>query len=172
MTTTRLGELAGMFLQMADRLQDNSIIIALTSTGWTAAGLAILHYYSMFVLVGSMVIIDLHVLGVVGRRQSVADLTRRIFPWAWLSLAFNLVSGFIMFAGDATAYVATRTFHVKILVVILAILFSVMVQWGVPSWDRFSIPPTAAKIFAAFSLFFWIGAILMGVEVPALSGIG
>jgi len=157
---------------MAARLQDNSIIVALTSTGWTAAGLAILHYYSMFVLVGSMAIVDLHVLGAIGRGQSATDLAKRVFPWAWLSLAFNLVSGFIMFAGDATAYVTTRSFHVKILVVLLAIMFSIMVQRSVPSWNRSPVLPAGAKILAAFSLLFWIGAILMGVEVPAISGIG
>ena len=161
-----------MLLQMADRLQANSIITALTSTGWTAAGLAILHYYSMFVLVGSMAIVDLHVLGVMGRGQNIADLARRIFPWAWLALTFNLVSGFVMFAGDATAYVPTRSFQVKILVVLLAILFSTLLQWSVPAWNRSPVLPAAAKILAAFSLLLWIGAILAGVEVPAISGIG
>jgi uncharacterized protein DUF6644 len=161
-----------MLLQMADKLQDNSIIVALTSTGWTAAGLAILHYYSMFVLVGSMAIVDLRVLGVMARGQSATDLARRIFPWVWVSIVVNLISGFVMFAGDATAYVPTRSFHVKILVVLLAIVFGIIVQWKVPTWDRFPILPSTAKVVAAVSLLLWIGAILMGVEVPAISGIG
>jgi uncharacterized membrane protein len=161
-----------MLLQMADRLQENSLIIALTSTGWTAAGLAILHYYSMFVLVGSMAIVDLRLLGVMARDQSAAGLVQRIFPWVWGSLAVNLVSGFIMFAGDATAYVPTRSFHVKVLVVLLAIMLGIIVQWKVPTWDRSPALPRAAKFLAAVSLLFWIGAILMGVEVPAISGIG
>ena len=83
-----------MLFQIAEKLQDNSIIISLTSTGWTAASLAILHYYSMFVLVGSMVIVDLRVLGILGRNYNAVALARRIFPWVWLSLAVNLVSGF------------------------------------------------------------------------------
>ena len=161
-----------MLLQMADRLQDNSLIQALTGTGWTAALLAILHYYSMFVLVGSMAIVDLRVLGIMARDQSATILARRIFPWVWASLAVNLITGFIMFAGDATAYVPTWSFQLKILVVLLAIVLGTFVQWRVPAWDRAAALPTAAKIAAAVSLLFWIGAILMGVEVPAISGIG
>jgi len=161
-----------MLLQMADRLQDNSVIVALTSTGWTAAGLAILHYYSMFILVGSMAIVDLRVLGLVGRGYTISDFARRVFPWVWLSLAVNLVSGFIMFAGDATAYVPTHAFQFKMLVVLLAIVFGVIVQWRIPSWDRSPVLPAPAAILALVSLLFWVGAILMGVEVPALSGIG
>jgi len=161
-----------VLLQLADKLQDNSLIIHLTSTGWTAAGLAILHYYSMFVLVGSMAIVDLRVLGVVGRSYTVTDWARRIFPWAWLALAVNLVSGFIMFAGDATAYVPTHAFQAKILVVLLAIIFGVLVRLGIPGWDQAGLLPVSARVLALLSLVFWVGAILMGVEVPAISGIG
>ena len=161
-----------MLLQMADKLQDNSIIIALTSTGWTAAGLAILHYYSMFVLVGSVAIVDLRVIGIIGRHHNVSDFSRRIFPWVWLSLAVNLISGFIMFAGDATAYVPTRAFQFKLGVVLMAIILAVIVQWKIPVWDQSPVLPARAKILGLISLLFWFGAILMGVEVPAISGIG
>ncbi len=161
-----------MLLQLADKLQDSGIIQSLTGTGWTAAGLAILHYYSMFVLVGSMAIVDLRVLGVVGRSYSAADWAKRIFPWAWLALAVNIVSGFIMFAGDATAYVPAHAFQAKILVVLLAIVFGVAVRVGIPGWDKAGVLPLTAKVLAVLSLVFWVGAILMGVEVPAISGIG
>jgi hypothetical protein len=161
-----------MLFQIAEKLQDNSIIIFLTSTGWTAAGLAILHYYSMFVLVGSMVIVDLRVLGILGRNYNAVALARRIFPWVWLSLAVNLASGFLMFAGDATAYVPTWSFQLKILVVLLAIVFGMLVQWRIPKWGESPVQRTEAKVIAVISLSLWVGAILMGVEVPAISGIG
>ncbi len=161
-----------MLLQLADKLQDNSIIVTLTSTGWTAAGLAILHYYSMFVLVGSMAIVDLRVLGVMGRDESASTMARRIFPWIWASLAVNLLSGFVMFAGDAKAYVPTHSFQVKILVVLMAILFGALLQWRIPSWDRAAELPAGVKVIAGISLLLWVGAILMGVEVPAISHIG
>lgn len=119
-----------------------------------------------------MAIVDLRVLGLVGRGYTISDFARRVFPWAWLSLAVNLVSGFIMFAGDATAYVPTHAFQFKMLVVLLAIVFGVIVQWRIPSWDRSPVLPAPAAILAVVSLLFWVGAILMGVEVPALSGIG
>lgn len=161
-----------MLFQIADRLQNNSIVILLTSTGWTAAGLAILHYYSMFVLVGSMVIVDLRVLGILARNYDVVALARRIFPWVWVSLGVNLVSGFIMFAGDATAYAPTWSFQLKIVVVVLAILFGRLVQWRIRKWEEPPFRRGEAKVIAVISLLLWIGAVLMGVEVPAISGIG
>src|SRR4051794_12390135 len=110
-----------MFLQMARGLQANSVIITLTSTGWTAALIAILHYYSMFVLVGSMAIVNLSVLGFIGGGTGAANMARRVLPWVWISLPVNLLSGFIMFAADATDYLPTWSFRAKILVVLVAI---------------------------------------------------
>ena len=79
-----------MLLQLADKLQDNSIIVALTSTGWTAAGLAILHYYSMFVLVGSMAIVGHDRAMADSRVGSLSCLAR---PRQDLGAAFAVVLG-------------------------------------------------------------------------------
>jgi len=65
---------------MADTLQHNPVIIALTSTGWTAALIAILHYSACFVLVGSMVVVDLSVLNVLGRGANATGIAKRLFP--------------------------------------------------------------------------------------------
>ena len=161
-----------MLLELADRLQDSAIINLLTSTGWTAALIAILHYYSMFILVGSMAIVDLGVLGVIGHSDTAVSRARRMFPWVWTALTVNLITGFIMFAGDATAYVPTISFNVKMLIVLTAIALTLGVRFKLPAGDENAAMPSAAKILALISIIFWVGAILMGVEVPALSGVG
>jgi hypothetical protein len=153
-------------------LESNSLIVTLNSTGWMAAALEVVHYFSMFVLVGSIAIVDLRVLGVAGRQQSAAKLARRLFPWMWMALALNFLSGFLMFAGIATSYIADPTFHMKMWVTLAAVIFGIVVQWKVPAWDKLPAIPAAAKLVALISLLLWVGAILAGVEVPALSGIG
>ena len=76
-----------MLLHLCRWLQDNSFIAAVNGTSWTAAALEIVHYFSMFVLVGSMVIVDLRVLGLVGRRQDATQLADRL-----LSLDMDFIS--------------------------------------------------------------------------------
>ena len=161
-----------MLLEIADRLQDSALINWLTSTGWMAALIAILHYYSMFVLVGSMAIVDLGVLGVIGHSDTAVSRARRTFPWVWAALTVNIITGFIMFAGDATAYVPTISFNVKILIVLTAIALTIGVRFKLPTSDETAAMPSAARLLALISLIFWVVAILMGVEVPALSGVG
>jgi uncharacterized membrane protein len=161
-----------MLLHLCRWLQNNSFIAVINGTAWTAAVLEIVHYFSMFILVGSMVIVDLRVLGLVGRRQDATQLADRLFPWMWISLALNFLSGFFMFAGSATAYYHNDIFYDKVLVIVLAIVASLIVQQKVRKWNQLPSMPVWAKLVAVLSIGLWIGAIIAGVEVPALTGIG
>jgi uncharacterized membrane protein len=161
-----------MLLHLCRWLQDNSFIAAINGTSWTAAALEIVHYFSMFVLVGSMVIVDLRVLGLVGRRNDATQLADRLFPWMWASLALNFLSGFLMFAGSATAYYHNDIFYDKMAVILLAIVANIIVQQKVRKWNQMPAMPAWAKLIAVVSIGLWVGAIVAGVEVPALTGVG
>ena len=132
----------------------------------------LIHYLSFFMLVGTIAIVDLRVLGITGGPQTVAQLADLVFPWMWMGLGLTVLSGFIMFAGYATAYLPNSIFHVKLLVVLLAVVFEIIMQWNAAKWDHSSSTPIVAKLVAFVSLALWIGAILAGVEVPALTGLG
>jgi uncharacterized membrane protein len=137
-----------------------------------AATTEILHYFSMFILVGSMVIVDLRVLGLVARRQDAAQLAERLFPWIWISLVLNFLTGFLMFAGSAVSYYRNDVFYDKIGIIVLAIILNIFVQKKVGKWDQLPAMPAWAKLIAVVSIGLWIGAIIAGVEVPALTGVG
>lgn len=161
-----------MLVHLGQLLQRNSFIVAVNGLPVTAAALEIVHYFSMFLIVGPTVMVDLRVLGAADRNHPVAELAERFFPWVWWALAFNALTGFLMFAGNAVAYIPEPTFHAKLLVILLAVIFTLAVQLRVEKWDRLPFMPVTAKTVALVSLILWIGAILAGVEVPALSGIG
>jgi uncharacterized membrane protein len=161
-----------MLLHLCRWLQDNSFIALINGTAWTAAALEIVHYFSMFILVGSMVIVDLRVLGLVRRRQDATQLADRLFPWIWYSLALNFLSGFFMFAGSAIAYYRNDIFYDKVAVILLAIVANIFIQRRVRKWNQLPAMPAWAKLIAVVSIGLWIGAIIAGVEVPALTGVG
>ncbi len=161
-----------MLLHICRWLQENSFIAAMNGTAWSAAATEIVHYFSMFILVGAMVIVDLRVLGLVARRVDATLLAHRLFPWMWISLALNFLSGFIMFAGSATAYYRNDIFYDKVGVVLLAIVANIIVQQRIRTWNQLPVMPVWAKLLAAASISLWIGAIVAGVEVPALTGVG
>ena len=107
--------------------------------------------------------------GASARRNAARD---RLFPWIWGSLALNFLSGFLMFAGSATAYYRNDIFYDKLGVILLAIVANIIVQQKVRKWDQLPAMPAWAKLLAVVSIGLWIGAIIAGVEVPALTGVG
>ena len=117
-------------------------------------------------------IVDLRVLGAVGRRQDAKQLADWLFPWIWISLGLNVLSGFVMFAGTAPSYYGNDIFYDKLMIILLAVIVNLVVQQQVPKWNQLSAMPAGAKLLAFVSIMLWIGAIIAGVEVPALTGVG
>jgi uncharacterized membrane protein len=161
-----------MLLHFCRWLQENSLIALINGTAWTAATMEIVHYFSMFILVGSMVIVDLRILGLVGRRLHATQLADWLLPWMWISLAFNFLSGFLMFAGSAPSYYNNSIFYDKMTIILLAVAANILVQQKIRKWDLLPAIPAWAKLLAVVSIGLWVGAIIAGVEVPALTGVG
>jgi len=161
-----------MILHFCRWLQNNGLVSFLNGTAWTAAAMEIIHYFSMFVVVGATAIVDLRVLGAVEVRQDAKELANRLFPWIWISLVLNFLSGFVMFAGTAPSYYGNTIFYDKLMVILLAVLSNIVVLQQVRKWNQLATMPAMAKIAAFLSIVLWIGAIIAGVEVPALTGVG
>jgi Family of unknown function (DUF6644) len=159
-------------LKFLEWLEHTSWVAAIAQTGWMYAATSVIHYFSLFVLVGTICIVDLRLLGVAGRRRSAAQLAEQLFPWAWSALGLAFLSGFILFATDASDYFPDAVFRIKIAVITLAVIFAVIVQRKIPQWDRLPSISAGAKLVAFVSLLLWIGAILASLEIAAYSGLG
>jgi hypothetical protein len=159
-------------LQFCAWLEHNSWVTTISGTGWMYQTVEITHYFSLFVLIGTTLIVDLRVLGVAARRESISQISQQFFPWVWTALFLALVSGFIMFATGAADFYTDAIFRIKMAVILLAILFTMLVQWQTGRSDRPAATPAFSKLAAFASLVLWIGAILAAVEIAAISGLG
>jgi hypothetical protein len=155
-----------------EALQQNSWIIALNSSIVISSLFELCHYAGFFLVVGSTALVDLRVLGVAGRSQTATAMSEQLFPWMWTGLIFASVSGFLMFAGDATDFYGASLFRVKMLVLLAALAAGIFVQWQVPRWDRRPTMPLGAKSVALVSLLLWVATILAALEVSAINGVG
>jgi hypothetical protein len=77
-----------------------------------------------------------------------------------------------MFTTDAGDYLPDTVFRVKMATILLAVIFTIVVQRGVAQWAQLPSIPASAKVLASISLLLWIGSILAGVEIAAISGLG
>ncbi|HTR48819.1 MAG TPA: hypothetical protein VMM16_15670 [Verrucomicrobiae bacterium] len=159
-------------LHFCEWLEKNPWIVAIDSSVVVSLILEILHYSGFFVLVGATAIVDLRVMGLAARRRSSGEVASQLRPWMWTGLCMAVFSGFLMFAGDAVDFYGAITFRIKILVVLVAFIVGLVVFRLVPRWNELPSAPVAGKFIAFLSLVLWIGAILISVEVPAISGVG
>ena len=130
------------------------------------------HYFSLFVLIGTTVLVDLRVLGIAARRQTIAQISRQLPRRFWIALSLCLLSGFVMFTADAGDYYCDWVFRTKMVVVLLAIIFTIIVQKSASRQDQPEHAGAVFKLVAGASLVLWIGAILAAVEIAAISGLG
>jgi len=141
-------------------------------TAWLYSSISVVHYFTLFVLVGTGVFIDLRVLGLAATGKPVAEVGEQIYPWMWGAFWLAMLSGFLMFTTSAGEYLPDTVFRVKMTTILLAVIFTILVQRGLRTWAQLPSVPAEAKLLASISLLLWIGSILAGVEIAAISGLG
>src|SRR5260370_34113350 len=104
-------------------LEHTSWVLTIATTGCLYAAVSVTHYCTLFVLVGTIFLVDLRILGVAARSQSVTQVAETLFPWTWTALGLALLSGFLMFTTDGGDYYPDRVFRVKMTVILFALIF-------------------------------------------------
>jgi hypothetical protein len=132
----------------------------------------VVHYSAVFCCIGTIVLLDARILGIAARNQALSALAGQLRPWTWIGLGSVVISGFLLFTTEAGDYAAVTPFRFKMLIAVLAIISALAIEWNVPRWDRAHAMPVTARVVALISILLWLGAMLVSVEIPALTGLG
>jgi hypothetical protein len=125
-----------------------------------------IHLLSTAVLFGTILIVDLRLLGLPDARRSFTRVARDMLPWTWLAFAVNAITGALMFAQNAFTYMADISFRLKMAALVLAginmLIFEVVTRRSVAHWDQNERTPRLARAAAIISLSLWIAMIVLG----------
>lgn len=125
------------------------------------AALQVGHLLSMAALVGTGLVLDVRLLGLT--RMPLAQVLRLTDPLLGAAATVALVSGLLMFAGEATTLVANPAFRVKIVLIGMLVGNAVGFQYGarrsLPLWADTTPPPLAARVAGAVAIVGWIGTV-------------
>ena len=156
---------------MWEALQHAGWVSTLATSRWTYGLVSVIHHSAVLFSIGTIMLLDLRIL-VGNQNHAVSALAEPLRPWSWIGLGSAVISGFLLFASQAAAYVATTPFRVKMLIIVLAVIAALAVEWSVPKWDRARVMPVTAKLLALISIVLWLGALLAAVEISELTGLG
>jgi hypothetical protein len=125
-----------------------------------------LHVLSITTVFGSILMMDLRLVGLASRDSAVTKLSREVLPYTWIAFACAVITGSVMFISRATTYWNNTQFQLKFLFMALAAVNMLAFHFGafrrVAEWDDALPPPPAARTAGVLSISLWIAVVFFG----------
>ena len=132
---------------------------------WLYPSVEIVHIAGIAMLVGSIVVLDLRLLG-LSRSLPVRRLAAHVLPWSAGSFLLIVPSGLAMFVAHAADLMGNPVFALKVCLILAAGMNAAAFHAGVfrsaAQWDVDAMPPLAARLAAALSLLLWLSVLACG----------
>ena len=122
----------------------------------------ILHILGFVVLVGSILALDLRLLG-LGRAIPIQPMAQLLLPLSRFGFLLAISMGLLLFSADAAHVVRNPAFQTKLLLIAAALVNIVIAHvgpWRVALWRAEA--SGGARITALVSLLLWPGAVCAG----------
>ncbi len=123
------------------------------------------HVLGLMLMLGTILVVDLRILGVSLTSRSPLEVGRDLLPYTWAGFVVVLISGLLLLTAQVGRIYENDFLRAKLALLILAginvIVFHLgsyrsIAQWGV------SVTPGSARIAAATSLTLWSAVIIAG----------
>jgi hypothetical protein len=137
---------------------------------WSWPTLESLHFLALCTLMGSLLIMDLRLIGF--NRIIPLQAVHSLMPVAIVSFAINLITGVGFLFGDPHTYFANWAFWFKMALILAAglnfLVYYVTVEPKLVTLGPNDSTPALAKIVGLLSLVFWFGVLSYGRLLPYL----
>ena len=124
------------------------------------------HILGIAVVMGSIVMVDLRLLGIAVPSQDAGEMIRRLMPWTWWALSLNAISGLLFVTARPFRYFFNPVFGLKFSMLVPAVVLAFVVyrlsRKEAGYWERSLARRVWARLIAAVSLALWVGVVLAG----------
>ena len=136
---------------------------------WATPIVQLLHLVALCVFAGSVLVVDIRLLGRGLIETPLAKLARDAEPWMIGAFLVLLVSGIPQLTSTAMKQYYSPFFFMKMECVILAVIFTFTVRRKVTRTDEALLGPFVPKVVAITSLGLWTG-VTIGARLIGLFG--
>lgn len=148
---------------LCDWLANTSLSMAIQNAFWVIPTVQIVHIVAIAVVMSSMAMLDLRLVGVFGRTQTIAAMAERFLPWVWTAVVVLLASGSILIIGEPGRELLNAMFWLKMsllaCVLLVTATFQYLLRNGSGFWERRR--PVAIVVGVA-SLALWTAVLAAG----------
>ena len=125
-----------------------------------------LHVLALTIVFGTILIVDLRLIGVASHRRSARLLIVELLPYTWVAFALAVVTGGLLFTSNALSYAHNPQFLWKMAAIVAAginmAIFHMTAYRRIVDWDDALPPPTVARVAGLSSLTLWVLVIFLG----------
>ena len=120
----------------------------------------VVHLLGLTLLLGTILVLNLRLLGAMMQRQSISEMAHATAPLLWTGVALALGSGTLLFLAEAIKCYYNVAFWYKMSLLASAVVFQVIVhqRLKVPS----GLSTALTKVTAFVSLILWFGVAVAG----------
>ena len=144
-------------------LQESALGHTMRSSPALYPAVEILHIIGFVVLVGSILALDLRLLG-FARAIPIQPMAKLLLPMSRFGFLLAISMGFLLFSADASHVVRNPAFQSKLLLIAAALVNVVIAHFG--PWRRIELwgneAPGGARVTALLSLLLWLGVVCAG----------
>jgi len=142
---------------LADNIRENDNLFPLIES---------IHVLAISLVVGSILAVDLRLLGLAWINRPVSRVTNGILPLTWCAFAVAVISGGLLFISNATKYLANGYFVAKMILIAIAgvnmLVFHFISGRDQARWDNDGLLPLRARLAGGLSILLWIAVVSCG----------
>ena len=153
-------------IHFTEWLSQTSFSLAIQTHEWVVPTIQSIHIAAIGVVLASVFMIDLRVLGLAGRDQSLSETTGRFGPWLSGALVVMLSTGVLLVIGEPARELLAFSFWLKMFLVAfgtaIAAVFQMAVRRNDAQWEASIVKRRGTKSLAIFTLLIWVCIVILG----------
>ena len=143
-------------------IEATSVSRAVAESDWIFPTAESLHVIATTLVVGSILVVDLRLMGLAWKHRPARDLEVQFLPVTWLAFAGAAITGSVLFLAKPVSYAHNPLFLAKLALLALAAVNMGVFHWLVAPAQGRADPTSAAKVSGVVSLGIWIGVVALG----------
>jgi hypothetical protein len=152
-------------IALCHALENTYLGSTIAQSAWLFPAIESIHMFGIVTVVGSTSVLDLRLMGLSFKNDSVPAVVSGTLRWALYGFTVMLVTGILMFISEASRCYSNTGFRWKMLLLALAglnaLVFHFTAYRRVERWQQ-GTTPFAAKLAGACSILLWFGIVAMG----------
>jgi hypothetical protein len=151
--------------EISAALYTTPISTGIRETTWVIPTMQSIHILAIAVVVGSALVTDLRLAGVLATDETPRTVVRRYLPWMWVAVIVLLMTGTLLVVGEPNRVLENPVFWTKMGLVVVAVSLTLLFRYPLLH-VQFRLEharwATLVKPMAWLSLLVWIAVIFCG----------